>query len=110
LMLVVSLADGSRLEETEKLGMPLDSVKPLHRAALRLLKRMSIRQPVVEVDLRAGDLGSGSGIQLALLDENQYAKGLPHERNRSLDATFQFLRKRFGADVVQGASALRKSD
>ena len=109
LALRVKLADGSWLEESEKLAVPVDSVQALHAASLRLLKRIPLDQALLGIHLRAGDLGVGSGLQLALVDENRHGTGLPHERNRSLEATLTFLRKRFGPGAVVSAAMMRQA-
>jgi hypothetical protein len=108
LTLQVSLADGSRLSETEKLTLPASEQAPIERAALRLLRRIPLDRPLSGVGLRAADLGAGSGVQLALMDDND-GKGLPHERRRRLDATLLFLRKRYGVGAIVTAGMLRQA-
>ena len=113
----IKLADGSWLEESEKLAVPADSTAALHGASLRLLKRgyvspsgrELVEQPLLGVLLRVGDLGAGSGLQLALLDEKRQAGGLPHERDRSIEAALAFLRKRFGPGAVVTAAMMRRA-
>lgn len=109
LALLVSLADGSRMEETEKLALPADAGPALHRAALRLLKRLPLDKPLLSVGLRASDLGAGSGVQLTLIDDNDTAQGLPHERRRRLEAAIAFVRKRYGAGAIVTAAMLRQA-
>src|SRR5262249_36900110 len=76
LTLQVVLADGSHLSKSESLALPLDDADTLARAARRLLGRLMMDQPLSEVCLKASGLGTGSGVQMALLDDNQYARGL----------------------------------
>lgn len=109
LELTVGLQDGGWLRESEKLAVPECAAGPLQRAALRLLSRLTIDRPIVEVSLRACDLGTGSGLQLALLDEGGNLHGLPHERRSRLEATLAFLRKRFPGSAPVLASLLRQS-
>ncbi len=87
--------------------MPLDESDSLYRVALRLLRRLRIDQPVVEICLRAGDLGAGSGLQLTLLDE--HGNGLPYERRQRLDATLTYLQRRYGFGVVVTAALLHQA-
>ncbi len=108
LSLRLEFANGKTSQTAEKLAVPLSSSQALHRAALRMLKRMGIEEPLLEVSLRASDLGSGSGVQLALMDKNDRARGLPHERQRSLDSAAKFLRKRFGPEAVLTGAVMRK--
>jgi DNA polymerase-4 len=105
----VRQVDESWQEESEKLAIPSDSVSALHASSLRLLRRIPLEQPLLGVMLRAGDLGAGSGLQLALLDENRHGAGLPHERNRSLEAALAFLRKRFGPGAVVTCRMMRQA-
>jgi hypothetical protein len=109
LTLQVRLADDSWMHEVEKLAIPSDSVLALHAASMRLLRRIPIDKPLLGVRLRAGDLGVGSGLQLALLDDSRYGTGLPHERKRSLGAALCFLRKRFGPGAVVTAAMMRQT-
>jgi DNA polymerase IV len=106
LILRVAFADGSRAEEGEKLGAPLSRADGLYRAAARLLGRIGVRKGVLEIELAAGDISAGSGIQLALLDGNAYVNGLPGERARRLTTTVAYLRKRFGEQQVRTANAM----
>jgi DNA polymerase-4 len=108
LTLQVSVADGSRLSEMEKLSLPASGREQIERAALRLLRRIPLDRPLLGVCLRAADLGAGGGLQLALMDGSD-GKGLPHERRRRLDATLLFLRKRYGVGAVVTAAMLRQA-
>ena len=107
LELSIRMTDDTYALQSERLAAPLDTGEEIHRAALRLLKRMAIARPVVEVALVAGELGAGSGVQLALLDESE--RGLPHERQQKLDAALTFIRRRYGAGAVVPASLLREA-
>ncbi len=109
LTLRVTLADQSVLQETERLSLPLHAASCLHGAALRLLGRMRIDRPLIELCLQASDLGTGSGLQRALLDENRFGEGLPHERQERLESTLAYLRRRFGPGAVLHASLLRQA-
>lgn len=107
--LTVSLADNSALQETERLVCPTNSAGGIYRAALRLLGRMTIDSPLTGIALQAAELGAGSGVQLALLDGNDWGQGLPHERKARLEATLTYLRKRFGVGAVIKAAMLRQA-
>lgn len=107
--LVVGMAGGCFLQETEKLVSPADSLAAIFRAALRLYARMPADRPLLEVTLRGSDIGIGSGAQLSLLDDNQFAHGLPHERRHRLEATLAHLRKKFGIGAVVTAGMLKQA-
>jgi len=94
------------VEREEKLPTPIATLAEVHRAALRLFGRMTVDRPVVEVRLRADDIGVAGGLQLALLDDNEHAHGLPHERAQRLEAALRRLQRRFGAGTVRQAAAL----
>src|SRR5262249_46986750 len=87
----------------------LDEADALCRAARRVLKRLLIDQPLLEVCLSVSGLGSGSGVQLALMDDNRQGRGLPHERRAWLEATLARLRARFGPGAAVTAQRLRQS-
>lgn len=61
------------------------------------------------IRLHADDIGVAGGLQLTLLDENEHAHGLPHERANRLEAAFRRVRRRFGAGTVQTAAALNEA-
>ncbi len=103
LTLSVRFADNTWQALPERLALPLNRPEPLYRAALRLYKRMEPGRPITEVRLRAADLGPAGGIQLALLDDNQSQRGLPHERKRRLHKALETIGKRFGAACVRHA-------
>ena len=107
--LFVSLADGSQLQADAKLIMPLDDAAALHRVAIRLLRRLPIEQPLVGIRLEAGDLGAGSGIQMALFDDNGSGIGYPHERRRKLEEAIAYCKGRFGIGAVVPARLLAEA-
>lgn len=113
--LTVGLSDGTYRQQQERLALPADDAQALFRTALRLLQRLCLEQynrPVREVLVRATDLGAGSGVQLALLDENPSLSGhagLPHERRARLEATLAYLRQRFPHSAPVLASLLRQA-
>ncbi|MDE2126256.1 MAG: hypothetical protein KGJ62_06680 [Armatimonadetes bacterium] len=104
--LQVELADGSRLQISEKPHAPLQSAVDLHQAALRLLARLALQAPVARVTLQAAGLGSGSGVQLELLDTAGVLFGLPHERQSRLDAALERLKRRYGGKTIQTGSEI----
>lgn len=106
LTLRVGLEDRTWVQEIEKLSFPESLVPPIHRAFLRLLRRLHIDQPVISLEIVGSDLGSGSGVQLSLMDK---AGELPHERMRRLEAVLTFLRKRYGPRTVIPAALLLKA-
>lgn len=105
LILEISLEDGTEARSEERLKEPVSSVEPLLRTAVRLLRRLRLRQGAVAIRLIAGGLGSGSGLQLILLDE--HGNGLLRERRERLEASLTVLRKRYGDRAVVRASMLR---
>jgi DNA polymerase-4 len=107
--IAINLADGRRLQQREKLAEASHTTVAIHRASLRLLKRMEIQEPILGVEVYASDLGTGSGLQLALLDQNRHGRDLPHERQRSLDATTAILRKKFGVGATISAGKMLQS-
>jgi len=107
--LIVQMDDGSRLQASQKMSAPIQKEDILHRTALRLLLRIAIQRPVVEVRLRASDIGKGTNMQLALLDDNNSARGLPHERTQSLQAAIRFIGRRYGAHALFEAAAMRRA-
>jgi nucleotidyltransferase/DNA polymerase involved in DNA repair len=106
LSLTVQLEDHSYLREVESLNLPARDEASLLRAALRLLRRLNLDQAILDVCLTAGDLDIGSGVQLALLDDNQSARNYPHERKNNLEATLRYLRRKHGYSIVMPASLL----
>jgi hypothetical protein len=79
---------------------------PIYRTALRLLQRFQIEQPIVSLEVMAGDIGSGSGVQLSLMDR---AGELPQERMKRLETVLAYLRRRYGPRVVLSGSLLSKA-
>ncbi len=63
--------------------------------------------PLVEIALRASDIGLSDSIQPVLIDDNEYLRGLPHERKERLDTAIQLVKERFGADRIAPASNQR---
>lgn len=106
LMLRLTLADQNLLQSRERLIDPLDLEAPLLQVARRLLTRVrgGIDRGVVGVALQAGELGTGSGLQLELLD--LYANPLPQLRLRKLNAAIRHLQQRFGMGCVVTAQTL----
>ena len=105
--LLVRLEGGAHLRERERFARAASQPGPLLAAALRLLDRMPVDEPLAEVGLTVGGLGAGGALQLPLLDERGVA--LPHERRERLEATLAFLRSRFGARAVVSARALARA-
>ncbi len=106
LSLTVQMNDSSYIRESESLTMPSHDCAMLLRGALRLLKRLHLDRPILDVRLAASDLDGGSGVQLALLDDNDSARNLPHERKHSLEATLRHLRRKHGYSIVMPGSLL----
>jgi DNA polymerase IV len=102
----VRLVDGAYLEETERLALPQSQSPMLFAASLRLLQRLQIGEAIAELEVVLSDLGGGSGVQLALMDD---AGEMPHERKRRLDAALVYLRKRFGPRAVIPAHLLTQA-
>lgn len=109
LTLTVQVEDGSCLQANQKLSAPVQNEDLLHRTALRLLQRIPMERPVAEVRLRASDISKGTTMQLALLDENDCARGLPHERAQSIQAAIRFLGRRYGAHSIFTAALMRRA-
>jgi nucleotidyltransferase/DNA polymerase involved in DNA repair len=104
--LSVGLSNGTFLTETEKLALPESQMAPIYRTALRLLQKLHIEQPVTSLKITAGEVGSGAGIQLSLMDQ---AGELPHERLKRLEAVLAHLRRRYGPRAVISGSLLSKA-
>lgn len=101
----IGMEDHTWVQETERLAIAESQVPPIYRAALRLLQKLQIEQPVVSMEIVVGDIGSGSGLQLSLMDK---AGELPHERMKRLEAVLNHLRKRYGPRAVIPAALLAK--
>ena len=61
---------------------------------------------ILQVCLSATKLDAGESVQLALLDDNQSARGLPHERQQRMDATVTHLRAKYGVGAILSAALL----
>ena len=106
----LGLDDGAFLQETEKRSSPTATPNGLTASAHRLLPRLPVTRPIRSLTLIAGDLGAGSGIQLALLGDSQKDDApLPHERQRRLNAALAYLRRRYGVRVLVTGSLLRQA-
>ena len=105
LTLDVFLEDGTEIRSEERLKEPAISAEDLFRAGVRLLQRLRLKQGALGLRLTAGGLGSGSGLQLILLDE--YGNGFLHERRERLEAALRVVRKRYGEQAVVRAAMLR---
>ena len=105
-VLTIGLCDRSWLQSQERLAIPCHDSGELCRTAVRLWQRMRIDRPPREVRLKAGDLGIGSALQLSLLDRNDQAAGLPHERAERLEKVLAWLRGRYGVGAVIRLSML----
>ncbi|MEO7716319.1 MAG: hypothetical protein ABIY70_08945 [Capsulimonas sp.] len=88
----------------ERLVLPASDAAAIHRGALRLLERTRPERGVLGLRLVAGELGSGSGLQLSLLDENGGA--MPAERERKTAAALIYIRERWGGGSVTTAEAM----
>lgn len=110
LLLQVTLADETLLQEHGRLRHAADWPEDILTAALRLLGRMPLKAPLRAIRLAAQDLGAGSGVQLTLLDQNSAGQGLPHERRNRLEAALVSLRKRYGAGAVVTAGMLCRTE
>lgn len=86
-------------EMEERLRSPINRTTDILSAARRILSRIPLQSAISSIELRAGDLGPGSGVQLSLLDATgeAHADGLPHERRRRLESAVSGIRARFGA-------------
>ncbi|MES1227381.1 MAG: hypothetical protein ABUL72_01845, partial [Armatimonadota bacterium] len=81
LILNLTLLNGEVFEQTERFERSTDSDKFVYSAAQRLFNRLGVTSPPTELTLSATDLGSGSGVQLQLLDE----RGVDYEQDRRLN-------------------------
>jgi DNA polymerase-4 len=108
--LQVGLADRSFLVVERRLAQPQSQTPALFRALSALFGALQqegkISLGVVSLTVTAGDVGTGSGVQMELMD----AAGEPDptDRRRRLDAALAYLRRRFGgAAVVRGSLLMR---
>jgi DNA polymerase-4 len=105
MILVVSLSHGHSLTASETLKGPEADATVLARTADRLLARLALAEPVIEVSLTADGLGAGSGLQRALFDP--VGGGLvPFVDEQAVAATRAVLTRRFGSAVVQTVADL----
>ncbi|BDI33351.1 DNA polymerase IV [Capsulimonas corticalis] len=88
----------------ERLILPASDAASIHRGARRLLERGRPAAGVLTLRLVAGELGSGSGLQLSLLDE--YGAVMPAERDRKTAAALTYIRERWGGGAVITAEAM----
>jgi hypothetical protein len=109
LALLIGMAEGACLQETERLALPTNDSKTLYSAALRLLGRVRLERPPISVRLKACELGAGSALPLVLFDDNQHGRGLPHERRARLETTLAYLRRRYGASAVLRAGVIAEA-
>jgi nucleotidyltransferase/DNA polymerase involved in DNA repair len=107
--LLVGFEDGGYREEREKLASPTHDAKAIYRAARRLLSRTRVDQAILSLRLTALELGAGSGVQLALLEEKQCSTLTPPERNRRLEASLRYIRGRWGVNAILRGSLLYKA-
>jgi DNA polymerase IV len=107
--LTVEQADRTYQQEAEKLASPIAGEEEIYCASLRLFSRMVLTSPILEIYLTVSHLGAGSGLQLALLDDNFHGQGLPHERRARLAEVLALLRKRFGVGSILPLSMLRQA-
>lgn len=110
----VLFADGTRHDQTEKPALPVGGFKAIYAAALRLLHRTRVEQPIRGLRLRLSGLGGGSAVQLALLDEKitpspNHPITLPHERANRLHAALRYLRGRYGPASIISLSLMRQA-
>ena len=92
--------------ETERLRKAENDAAALFRAAQRLFNRIPPTSlPFTEVTLRASAIGIARGVQPALLDDNAFLRGLPHERQDRLDTAIRLVHERFGSDRVAPATS-----
>jgi hypothetical protein len=104
-VLDVLLENETVARSEERLKEPLSSADDLLRAAVRQLQRLQLKQGAIAVRVAAGGLGTGSGLQLILLDE--FGNGFLRERQTRLDAALAALAKRYGERALVRGSALR---
>lgn len=105
LTLTVGYENGLTQSKSERLRTPEDQAAALLRAAQRLFSRIPpIMLSCREVSLRASAIGIARGIQPALLDDNEFLRGLPHERQERLDTAMRLVHERFGPDKVAPAT------
>jgi DNA polymerase-4 len=104
LTLKVTLSDRTEMKLTEPLRSATNQLRDLTSAAQRLLGRMALDQGICSVMLAAGALGAGAGIQLTLLGETDQTREELLLRERRLEETMAYVRKRFGVRAVVPAT------
>jgi DNA polymerase-4 len=105
--LIVILADHSEMRQMEPLRTATGLAADIALAGQRLLRRMVIDRPISELKLIASGLGTGSGIQLTLLADNDQTREEQIERENKLEETLNYVRKRFGVRAVVPASLFK---
>lgn len=96
----VGLLDSTFVEKEDRFIVPLSVAGDIHRHAIRLLNIAEVDQPIISLALVAGELGTGSGAQLAL-PALADARKMPAEVRRiRLEATVDYLRREFGLSAV----------
>lgn len=95
------LADESAVQQEARLTAPIHSETGVYQAAVRLLSKLPpVGQAVTGIEIEAGELGIGVGIQMALFDANESGSGYPHERRRRLEEALGYIRGRFGVAAI----------
>jgi hypothetical protein len=105
LIITLSTADEIRLAEPLRAATNLST--DLADAGHRLLRRAPIDQPISRIKIVAAGLGSGSGVQLTLLSENDQTCEDEAARAKKLEETMVYIRKRFGVKAVVLASLFK---
>jgi DNA polymerase IV len=108
LTLTLTLADGSMIAERGELKLPVNQARELAAGAKRLLKRLTLDRAVQTVTLKVTGLGTGSGHQLTLL-EDESSEEFTQERMRRIEAALAFVRARYGISGVVLASLLHQA-
>jgi len=106
-LLTLSLEDGCCLVDEAELRLPVSDPKTLSAAAIRLLERLPIDQPITSISLTAAQITRGAAKQLTLLDARALGDLYPHERDSSLDAAIFYLKQRFGERAVVTGEDMR---
>nr|WP_245992528.1 hypothetical protein [Capsulimonas corticalis] len=108
--LTIKADDQSFVHENEHLYSPSHDAATLLRTANRLLARLWLQKPVVEISVAVTGIDAGGSVQLTLLDTANNSDSFAHERKISLEAEMRTLRKRYGpASVVTGSLLLKSS-
>ena len=108
LMLGLIRSDHSLLHGEERLPHAMQNAGDLMRAAERILGRLGpLKEPLDGLVLTAGELTIGTAIQMELFD--LHGGPMPAETRRKLDATLEYLRRRFGFGAVLSASSMHRA-